>query len=115
MLTTKLETLPIVVVALKEIISKVVSPVGPPVVFFAEAACDALEKELPRLPEALGQRGCVTRPHPEGAYTKEIIGSSLLVYRVHVRTTQRLQSSSFLVVTYVLVRDYNLQPKKELL
>ena len=30
-------------------------------------------------------------------------------------STQRLQSISFLVMTYVLLRDYNLQPKKELL
>ena len=26
--------------------------------------------------------------------------------------TQRLQSSSFLVMTYFLLRDYNIQPKK---
>ena len=30
-------------------------------------------------------------------------------------TTQRLQSSSSLVMTYFLLRDYNIQPKKELL
>ena len=29
--------------------------------------------------------------------------------------THRLQSSSFLVMTYFLLRDYNIQPKKELL
>ena len=29
--------------------------------------------------------------------------------------TQRLQSSSFLVVTYFLLRDYNIESKKELL
>ena len=32
-----------------------------------------------------------------------------------VYTAQRLQSSSFLVMTYFRLRDYNIQPKRELL
>ena len=36
-------------------------------------------------------------------------------YSVRAKDTQRLQSSSFWVMTYFLLRDYNIQPKKELL
>ena len=49
------------------------------------------------------------------------LGRVLLVFQGAVRTsgsgcffTQGLQSRSFLVMTYFLLRDYNIQPKKEL-
>ena len=41
--------------------------------------------------------------------------SSILKRAQNIITTQRLQSSSFLVMTYSLLRDYNIQPTKELL